>query len=159
MPTPKKPTAIKKIQGTFRRDRAANEANPDPFIPQPPDFLDSVALAEWNRLAPELYDLGLLARIDRAALAGYCTAYSRWCASSEILKTEEQVITTSNGNFVQNPRLGIVRRALDDMRKWAIEFGMTPSSRSRVNVNKDKKRGKKPSPFDLLPGGKSGERR
>ena len=44
----------------------------------------------------------------------------------------EQVIKTASGNLIQNPFLGIANHAMDQMLKIAAEFGMTPSSRSRL---------------------------
>ena len=42
------------------------------------------------------------------------------------------VVKTTNGNLIQNPYLSIANRAMMDMARLAVEFGMTPSSRSRV---------------------------
>ena len=39
---------------------------------------------------------------------------------------------TSKGNFIQNPLIGIANRALDLMHKYLTEFGLTPSSRTRI---------------------------
>jgi phage terminase small subunit len=44
------------------------------------------AKKEWRRITPELQSLGLIARIDRAALALYCQAYARWVWCEERLQ-------------------------------------------------------------------------
>jgi P27 family predicted phage terminase small subunit len=49
------------------------------------------------------------------------------------------VITTDKGNKIQNPLVGIARRAQADMVRYASEFGMTPSARSRVHADKQAK--------------------
>ena len=73
---PKKPTSLKLIQGTFRSDRAlAHEVKPDTVIPPVPAHLTDEAKVEWGRISQELYQLGLLSNIDRAALAMYCQSW------------------------------------------------------------------------------------
>lgn len=131
----RKPTKTKQLEGTYRKDRSVNEPEPAPCIPIPPDCLDDIAIAEWRRIAPQLYELGLLSEIDMAALAGYCQSFSLWNRESKLLKEESAVAVMESGNVVQNPRIGVVNRALDQMRKFLVEFGMTPSSRSGVRAS------------------------
>jgi P27 family predicted phage terminase small subunit len=42
------------------------------------------------------------------------------------------MIRTTNGNAVQNPLIGVANKAMADMVRYAAEFGMTPSARSRI---------------------------
>ena len=46
--------------------------------------------------------------------------------------TSGLMIKTTNGNAVQNPLVGTANKAMGDMVRYAAEFGMTPSARSRV---------------------------
>ena len=135
---------MKLISGTIRRDRF-NPAEPrfSRELPEPPDHLYDEAVAEWKRVAPVLYKSGVLTTVDRTVLAAYCQCYARWIhaeealavmASRDRLKTGGLVLQTANGNFVQNPLVGIASRAIGDMVKYAIDLGMTPSSRSRVQA-------------------------
>ena len=72
---PRKPTALKVMQGTARLDRTpANEPKPD-GTPEPPDFLTAEARVEWDRLASGMEAIGLLTTADRAIFAGYCQAW------------------------------------------------------------------------------------
>src|SRR5690606_29056981 len=52
------------------------------------------------------------------------------------LRGSELVVWTGNGNLIQNPLVGISRRAAADMLRFAAEFGMTPSARSRIDTEK-----------------------
>ena len=74
-----KPTHLKLVTGNPGK-RALNENEPKPelSLPSPPPHLDDEAKVEWGRVSERLYALGCLAEIDRAALAAYCQAYSRW---------------------------------------------------------------------------------
>lgn len=110
----------------------------------PPDHLADEAKVEWGRVGHELFQLGVLTNIDRGALAAYCQAYARWVkAERAIVKMAEHdeltgglMIKTSNGNAVQNPLVGVANKAMADMMRYAAEFGMTPSARSRIEADK-----------------------
>ena len=131
----KKPTALKLVQGTARPDREnVNEPKPEVSIPEPPPNLTGEALAEWNRLSVELYNLGMLTKVDRAALAAYCVLWARWVDAEARINEQTLVLKSKDGQPYQNPFLGIANRALEMMRKYASEFGLTPASRSRVHA-------------------------
>ena len=139
--TKPKPTHLKLVTGNPGK-RALNrkEAKAKAAIPAPPHHLTADAVEEWNRVATELYNLGILSEIDRAALAAYAMAYGRWVqAERAIAKMAEKdqltgglMIKTSNGNAIQNPLVGTANKAAADMMRYAAEFGMTPSARSRI---------------------------
>ncbi|MEX2227480.1 MAG: phage terminase small subunit P27 family [Dehalococcoidia bacterium] len=103
-------------------------------IPTCPRELSKTAKREWRRIAPELAQLGLLARIDRAALALYCDAWARWCEAQQALQKYGVVVKSPNGFPMQSPYLAIANKALDQMRLLLGEFGMSPSSRTRVSA-------------------------
>lgn len=136
------PTHLKLVKGNpGKRALPANEPAPVLMIPPvPPELCDDAKL-EWGRVSVELHRLGLLAEIDRAALAAYCQAYGRWISAERALRAQAGnkktcgglLARTSNGNVIQNPLIGIANKAASDMVRYAAEFGMTPSARARVN--------------------------
>jgi len=129
------PTVLKILRGTDRADRLPkNEAAPKSKIPKPPPHVQGIALVEWKRISRQLHKLKLLTAIDGTALAAYCIEYERWADANDKLRTHGTVGKTKNGQFIQSPFLSIANRAGCEMRKWLIEFGMTPSARSRVDV-------------------------
>lgn len=131
-----KPTNLKILQGNpGHRPLPANEPKPEPIAPKCPSHLDKTAKREWRRVAPELEKLGLLTRIDMAALAAYCQTYSRWAEAEAMIRKHGVLIKTPNGFPVVSPYLTIANRTLDQMKSFLTEFGMTASSRSRINVN------------------------
>jgi P27 family predicted phage terminase small subunit len=137
---PRKPTKLKLIQGTFRQDRAVgHEPKPDIEIPQVPAHLSDEAKVEWGRVSQELAQLGLLTRIDRAALAAYCECWADWVEASRLCATKDgqdrKVIKTAAGNFVENPYYSIKKRSAELMHKFLTEFGMTPASRTRIDAS------------------------
>jgi len=127
-----KPTKLKKLEGV-RTDRI-NENEPEPQLGKVtcPGFLSKEAKAEWKRIAPELVRLGLLTPIDRAAFAAYCQSYGRWVEVERLLLDKGILAKGNKGQIIASPLLWISSSAVKAMLKFGIEFGLTPSSRSRL---------------------------
>lgn len=140
-----KPTALKlrdNVDGTrlHRTPLPGEEPKPKVKRVSPPPILDQRARAEWDVMAKELFDNGLLTTLDRATLAAYCQSWSMWAQAVELLQSMAErdelskglMIKTSNKNVIQNPVVGIINKAASQMVRFATEFGMTPSARSRI---------------------------
>ena len=99
-----KPSNLHVLQGTTRPDRK-NRREPHPQemedVPEPPEFLDDVARAEWFRVGRELLSAGLLARLDTTALAAYAVTYSQWSQSIMMIRKHGMLVKTPNGYPVQ----------------------------------------------------------
>ena len=107
---------------------------------QAPRELSAAAKREWRRVARDLYEAGLLTVVDRAVLAAYCQAWANWIKAETAAEREGDVVITSNGNPIQNPWRSIANKQWELTVKAAVEFGMTPSSRSRIRVEKPEKK-------------------
>ena len=145
------PAALRLIMGG-KGTRNPSEPMPEPELPEPPPHLSAVAVAEWHRVAPQLYGLRVLTSLDRACLAGYCTQWATYVEAQEqlrkfglVVKTPIKTITRrkrdgaelierTGGYIQQSPFLSVSNRASDLMLKFAVELGMSPSSRRRVSV-------------------------
>lgn len=132
-----KPTAVKKLAGNPGR-RPLNDNEPQFPVPgrtpSPPDYLSDEAQEVWRDLGKMLLDAGLLTRVDRYALGMFCAVAGRWMEAERDLRDEGLILTSSDGNAYQNPRLHVANRAWDQMRKMLGEFGLTPAERSRLHV-------------------------
>ena len=151
-----KPTAVKVIQGN-PGGRPLNQQEPRfkvANLPVPAQLLEKVkvkndagqevevdrwkvAREEWNRVAPELARVGVLTKVDEKALIGYCVNWQRWVeAQGQLASPSNWVLMhTKSGYPFPNPFLTIADKAMEQMRKFAVEFGMTPSSRSSIHGN------------------------
>jgi P27 family predicted phage terminase small subunit len=130
-----KPTRTKKIAGNpGKRALPKHEARLPAAIPTTPSHLLAEARREWKRMSQLLYDAGLITLIDRAALAGYCQAWARWVKAEREITKKGETVWGVNGTLKASPWIGIAKGANEEMRKFLIEFGMTPSSRSRVEA-------------------------
>jgi P27 family predicted phage terminase small subunit len=134
---PPTPTKIKLLRvNPGKRALNANEPKPRSAIPSCPPHLNPVARKEWRRAIRELAALGLISNLDRAALAIYCEAYARWVFASDHIRKFGLIMKSPGGFPIQSPYLAILNKAIEQMRTFIVEFGMTPSSRSRVTIAK-----------------------
>ena len=156
-PGPKrKPTANLKLHGTYRSDRRfADEPVPDGGMPERPKFLTGPAKKEWERLAPILYEKGVLTTWDMTTFAQYCFHWGEWVSLGRAIKKAKAgkkdlrsryTAITSKGGECLDVLVQAQLKALAASRSMAIEFGLTPSSRTRIKV------GEKPAenPFAAL---------
>lgn len=108
--------------------------------PVMPKTLSEEAKAEWRRIVPELEDMGLIARTDRALLVRYCTVWADWCELNENLQKTGKLIKGRMGNnsLVRNP-LWLMRSdaeaTLSDLMKQLV---LSPNSRLRAAVAHEK---------------------
>lgn len=147
-----KPTALKIISGNAGKRKLPND---EPVFkhakPKPPPFLNAEALQEWHEKIDILFAAGVLTEIDGTLFAAYCDSYATWAQAKyelEKLREEENINgllhETRDGNFIQQPLLGIANKAKADMVRYATEFGMGASARARISINPS---GKKENPF------------
>ncbi len=133
-PAPK-PARLRLLEGNpGKRPLPKNEPRPRPVAPSRPAWLLPEAKREWSRVAPELERLGLLTVVDRAALAGYCQAWAQAVQAEDVLRREGLTFTTPNGYVQQRPEVAIAQKAWQAVKSFAAEFGLTPSSRTRLSL-------------------------
>jgi len=131
-----KPTALKILHGEKNKDRInLNEPKPSTDGVKCPEYLDFTAKKEWVRLEPELKRLGLLTVLDITALAVYCQAYSRFIEAEKIIKEEGISVEDKKGRKA-HPMVSVSNQAVDVMRRYMVNFGMNPYSRSKLSVDK-----------------------
>ena len=129
------PTNLKVIKGTLQKCREnKDEPTPEICCPEPPDYLDGEALEEWHRKVVELYNNGCMTRLDDSALAAHCVAWARHVKAEKEIKEGGEVITTSFGNLVQNPWVGISNKSVEVMYKYATILGLGAANRSKIKA-------------------------
>lgn len=142
-----KPTILKKLSGTLRKDRTNdNEPQPEPLGKEIPKHLSKEAREYWRESFALLTKVRILTETDADSLALYCESKARWVHAKQKLEEDGLVIIAQSGFPVQNPYLQIANKCHEQMLKLLTEFGMTPSSRTKVNAtpNGDKEI----NPFD-----------
>ena len=150
-----KPTAIKVLEGNpGKRQLNKSEPQPEKKAPTCPSWLTEDAKKEWKRLSKNLENLGMLTELDMAAFAGYCQAYARWKEAEEFIEKHGTIVKTPTGYWQQVPQVSIAQTNLKIMLKFCSEFGLTPSSRSRIIAGEANDREVDEMEFLLLEGGR-----
>ena len=136
-----KPTKLKVLEGNpGKRPLNNKEPAPDSDLPSYPPHLDDIGRQEWDRVASELKELGILTGIDMAVFAAYCHSYSVWVDAAIKIQKSGTIIKAPSGYPVQNPLVSVARNAQNQMLKALVELGMTPSSRSRITIEPKEKK-------------------
>lgn len=128
------PTAVLKARGSWRGNINKSEPKPPPGAPTKPDWLTKPASAAWDQLLAQLAPLGLATVIDGNALARYCDALVRWKQAAAALDEMGQTYCTEQGMELPRPEVGIYQKLAVLLGKIEAEFGLTPASRSRIQV-------------------------
>lgn len=145
-----KPNVLKLIQGNpgKRPLNMADGVNPEVAVPDAPRHLNKEARKEWKRVSAELLQLGLISRLDRAALSLYCQAWGQLVMLEESLgrKIDQAVaknadpatalyFITDKGYEGQTVTVQMINTLRQQVSTFLKAFGMDPSSRSRVTVS------------------------
>jgi P27 family predicted phage terminase small subunit len=133
-PAPR-PTALRILEGNPSK-RPINRSEPKPRlkVPRCPNHLDELAKAEWKRLVRIISHMKLLTEADYIALANLCQAYSRMVKAERKLAEAGLLYKTQSGYVQQSPLLSIINSSVETISKLCKEFGLTPSSRSRIQL-------------------------
>ncbi|MCR6515814.1 phage terminase small subunit P27 family [Clostridium sp. LY3-2] len=99
-----------------------------------PSFLDKDAKKEWKRII-KLFEEEKkeITEKDIKALERYCASYSDILKFSSLLDQEGYLIYSKDGYPQQHPYYQMKNKAIEEMRNWMKELGLTPASRARMN--------------------------
>lgn len=127
------PTVLKIMRGNpGHRPLNPDEPHPEICRTDPPQELDQFAQDEWRRVIDELVTNRLMTSLYRAALAGYCQAWSNWVQAELKVREHGAVYTTQTGTQKPSPWVARAQAERAAMRQFAAEFGMSPSSSTGV---------------------------
>ena len=108
-----------------------------------PDWLLPEARLKWEEVTHELHELGVIATIDATALSMFCQTWAHYRTLEDHVARygPTYLIESDEGNYTMlRPEI----RQLDRMREFLLracaEFGLTPSSRTRLSVARKPKK-------------------
>ena len=133
------PTNLKILRGNPGHNKLPeNEPKPEVVCPKPPDILSDIAKKHWKQTVKFLYSAKLMTNMDIDALTIYCEAYARWSEANEHIKENGTIVFDDESDtlfsYKTNPYMMVQQKAFDQMKAMLIEFGMTPSARTRVRT-------------------------
>lgn len=133
------PTNLKVLRGTAQPCRL-NDKEPKPPMADivMPGGLTKEEQQHWQQIAGHLQEAGVLTVMDVQALKLYCRIYAKWHESNEKLDEYGPVIKTKAGHPALSPYFKISQKYLDQLLTILREFGMTPSSRTKIHASSDK---------------------
>jgi P27 family predicted phage terminase small subunit len=142
MANPKKPTHLKAIQGTLRKDRD-NPAEPkaNPGVASCPDWLSARAAELFSQLTATLLGMGIASPDDQAALAMLASRLEEvelmTAAIEDGGRVYEQTDETGAVRMVRaRPEVAMRNEAMRHAQSLLGEFGLTPAARSKVSAGK-----------------------
>ena len=133
------PTELKKQRGTLRKDRLnENEPKLPSVIPPIPTWLSEDGQKAFSELSNLLHDMSVLTQADELALTLLCDAYSEYKNAKEVVNqlgaTMEVTSREGNSKSVIRPEVQIANQSFVRVFQLLKEFGLTPSSRAKVNA-------------------------
>lgn len=130
-----KPTKLKMLEGNPGK-RPLNENEPVFALAsgRAPRGLSAGALRFWREVAGELVAAGLLTVADMPAAVMMAEHFSVARQAATKLAADGLVEIDEHGAARKHPLLQVMRDASAAFRQYAVEFGMTPSSRTRVHA-------------------------
>jgi P27 family predicted phage terminase small subunit len=132
--------AMKKHRGNPGRRPLSEEPAFEVLPLTPPEWLGGEALAEWNLVSDPLQKNNLVSGIDRAVLVSYCEAWGSYSqACIDVQKYGAVLTSEKTGQKYLSPYLNAKSMAEKQMRACVAELGMSPSSRTRINVSPPEK--------------------
>jgi P27 family predicted phage terminase small subunit len=139
------PTAIKIARGTVRSRPKTEPAPPATGIVMP-GHLGEVAQAKWRELLPLLQAVKVMTDADVEALARYCDTYEWWLATRAKLRKEGDTYPILNDGgeikyIAQRPEVSIAHKLATQLRQLEQDFGLNPSARTSLHVEKPKAQG------------------
>ena len=145
-PVPKK---ILEMRGSWRADVNTNAPEAEQGIPDMPNDFNARSLQIWDHIVPLVNQMKVLTKQDGIVLQRYCILWSRWKVAEEFLEDNGTFYTKkdSDGEIIGMAEVPQVKQAnelADKLLRIEIQFGLTPSARSRVETNTTHKKYQKP---------------
>ena len=138
----RKPTKIKELQGTLKGERVLeNEMQVDLVsdIPEAPELLSTIGVAEWYKVTTQLFNLKMLHDVDQSLILAYCNEMSLYIESELELRQNGRIdnFKNSNGDLIRSqakPLVKVKNDALANALKLATQFGLTPVARANISA-------------------------
>lgn len=134
------PAAVKLQKGSSRRPVGADpqedgEESARASRIAAPAWLKNDGLKVWDRLAPRLSQMKLLASIDAETFARYCRNFARWLKMQKTLDDEGETYESesAHGKLKRaHPAFLIADRLERQLASAEASFGLNPAERQRI---------------------------
>lgn len=136
---PKTPTHLRLVMGNpSKRAINKNEPKPPSGVPPIPKHFDKRGKYWFKRMGEELDAVGVMSTLDAKALELLVEAYTEYRHHCEVLDKEGYTYQTGSATGEKivkaHPAAAMKADAWKRIRAMLSEFGMTPASRSKVEI-------------------------
>lgn len=141
------PVELKLARGTLRKGRDGDPAERPKgvalsVVPDPPEALGEMGLIRWKETCARLISMGVFEDRYLHSVEMYCRAWDALSEAEKVIKEEGMYyVVGDNGARAKHPAATEAKNARDEIRRYQVEFGFTPSSSSAVKS----KSGNKPT--------------
>jgi len=134
--------AVKPVEQRLREGNTDKAPLPEPLLiagrPNadelaPPEGMPADAVEAWNAVVPTLAETGLLDRVDRLALHAMCIQWARAMQAGKVIARQGHLVR-GMGGLKEHPSLRTERQSFEMFRKFAEEYALTPSARTRLGL-------------------------
>lgn len=138
----RKPEALKKLEGTFRKDRATSSLELPAGIPVKPEWTDHDPIASelYNQVAAHCYSIGVGTSVDSLGFALLSDQLSMYLRLRALVSADGPIIEAegSNGELRQKPHpaLAQMNTSYSNIIKLMTEYGLTAAARTKVDATK-----------------------
>lgn len=133
----RKPLApeVHEHNGSYRKNpNRENKERPviDGERPDAPEWFNELELEVWHALCADLEQKGVQDTSNRELLIAYCTAYAGWFECRRMVMENAYTMIDNHGNVKRHPVATDMHKFREQLNKLIPEFGLSPSSRSRL---------------------------
>ena len=147
--------SITQMRGTMSKKKLADRRDMEEslftyqeLVDQPPAWLDTYAVVEWQRIVPLLKKDIPVSELDAALIASHCQAYSDIQKAAELIQEQGMMVETTD-SVKANPAVKMKLDATNQMIRIDDLLGLSVYSRAKLAVKNETK--KKPDdPFAEL---------
>jgi len=115
----------------LRGVKPALSCDRDPLTKSPPvpKYFNAYAKAEWKRVMPRLIEDRIITKADLGGIEDFCVARGRVREIEDLFRVA--------GGAPDKVLFGMQNRAMQTARQLAAEYGLSPTSRARVQGQTD----------------------
>ena len=138
----RKPEALKKLEGTFRKDRAGDSLEFPAGMPIKPEWTthDPIASELYNQVASHCYSMGVGTEVDSLGFALLADQLSMYLRLRALVAAEGPIIYSegSQGQATQKPHAALAQMntCYTNIVKMMTEYGLTAAARTKVDATK-----------------------
>lgn len=138
----RKPEALKKLEGTFRKDRATSSVSVPAGIPEKPVWASNDPITDvlYDQIAAHCYSMGVGTGVDAMGFALLADQLSMYLRLRAIVQAEGALVevegSAGNVNMKSHPALAQMNVAYSNITKMMTEYGLTAAARTKVDANK-----------------------